>query len=201
MRIISYRFSLCGDRKPPRTIFHDDYVPNNYGIPVPGLQAVALEHSAWATPSLGGVRFSQVTHGLEIQDQLYFENHDQRSVSCEHRTISCKSSTGWPCMHMNMTCDYGITRLAYQNALKYRTPVKDLGLLDTEPRPPHVLRERTMSTLAAEACKCVEFSHRLVHAHGTVRIRDRRAVFNASHTSLTHSPPASTWLSASSTIQ
>jgi FkbM family methyltransferase len=51
-----------GCATPPRAVYHDEYVPNNFGVPVPGLQDVATEHALWAKKDVPlGVRPSAPT--------------------------------------------------------------------------------------------------------------------------------------------
>ena len=51
-----------GCATPPRAVYHDEYVPTNFGVPVPGLQDVATEHALWARKDVPlGVRPSAPT--------------------------------------------------------------------------------------------------------------------------------------------
>ena len=51
-----------GCATPPRAVYHDEYVPTNFGVPVPGVQDVATEHALWARKDVPmGVRPSAPT--------------------------------------------------------------------------------------------------------------------------------------------
>ena len=60
---------------PPLLVFHDEYAPNNYALPVPGLPELAVEHHKWARKSNHWMAGSEHADSSRMNHDFQVECH------------------------------------------------------------------------------------------------------------------------------
>lgn len=143
-----------GCSTPPRIIFHDDYRPNNFGLAVPGLARVAMEHASWAGRSKGGVHISQSLNKFQNQDEDYFvrmKGERSKSPLCTARRPVCAGSSNTSCIYESMACDLEATKEAHRSAMMNKLPAVKAGLLKG------TFGLTVSPSLAIAGCECVEY--------------------------------------------
>ena len=110
---------------PPLVVHHDDYMPNNQALAVPGLPRVAMEHASWAGTAKGGINIWRATTAFENSDyRKLFGQHRRAPTSCGAAPL-CMGS----CTYEKLACDVNATGAWYASMMAHKVPVASANLL------------------------------------------------------------------------
>ena len=128
LKALALRLSLHslledGCAVPPRALYHEEYPPTNFAVPIPGLHDVLAEHSLWAGKDVaGGVRPSAPTVTRLRADQKLL-NHTREQAAASDGDPSCAYGggavrcLGW-CRHEQLACNASRAAASYEDALR-----------------------------------------------------------------------------------
>ena len=93
----------AGCATPPAAVFYDENESNNFGLPVPGIEQVAAQHTLWAGNGLGWTR-NHAQHAMQHlnKDLAGFEHHATVRTKCSPRP-QCHGACMWDVFGCNGT--------------------------------------------------------------------------------------------------